>query len=114
MHTQTEPRPRPGESLKEELFADYVRSAVRRTLFLHSGMSDTSEIVRTESAMLERAKSRLQEHVRGLGPGFPSEVRNQVVRHMVVVELAGYSDLTDEARARALVDVLKAEGLAPA
>lgn len=108
---QTETKPDPGPDLHEGFFADYVRSAVRRILFIHSGMTEQSEVVQKEAAILNRAKSLLQDHIRCLGPKLPAGTRDQVLRHMMVVELAGYDDLTAEERARALVDVLKTEGL---
>lgn len=111
MQTQIACKPRPGADLQEDLFAAYVRSAVRRILFIHSGMTEQSEVVRKETTILDRAKSLLQEHVRAMGARLPAGTRDQVLRHMMVVELAGYDELSPEERARALVDVLRTEGL---
>lgn len=98
-------------SVRQQLFSDYVRSATRRQMFVQMLGSADHEVVRTEQKLMLRAKERLQCHLRELGDRLSPHLRDDLLRHMFIQEIAGYDDLDVDDRAAVLVALLQQEGL---
>lgn len=100
-----------GPNVKEHLFADYVRSATRRQMFVQTLGTSNHEVVRAEERLMLRAKEKLQAHIRELGDRLSTGDREVLLRHLFIQEVAGYDDLDLDDRASVLVALLQQERL---
>lgn len=71
-----------GPNVKQHLFADYVRSATRRQMFVQTLGTSNHEVVRAEERLMLRAKEKLQAHIRELGDRLSTGDREVLLRHL--------------------------------